>query len=451
MFENVNEGVSTFLNAGGMYVAPLEYQGYREEILASKTSAWLGTPLNESPVFDVTGPDAARFLTSVCVNNFLKMKVGSIRHAVMCNDKGQMLTDGVVMKIADDHFRTYWLMPIIDFHLSRTDMDVAGHDISGTEFFIQIAGPASLEILERAAGSDMHDLKFANHRLVDFSGVDVRVLRLGMAGSLAYELHGPMDQLDKVYKSIWDVAAPLGASKLGRMAYLLNHTEAGFANIFIHFPMPWFEEETLAAFCSKQPLALFFNYHRHLVGSMGEELEGRFKTPYDVGWGSLVRFDHDFPGRAALEQIAQDPPNTMVTLEWNADDVAEIVAAQYRGEDAILYDPIDDRPSDSYFANPRGFRYHADKVMVGGRVIGTSTGRIRSVYYNRMISLGFIEKEHAVEGNELTLIWGTPDSPQKEIRVKVARVPYMDLPNNKDFDVDSVPKLTTPKSFASPE
>jgi len=441
MLENVHQGVSTFLNAGGLYIAPLEYQGYREEILASKTSAWVGTPLNESPIYDVEGPDAARFLTSLCVNNFMKMKVGSIRHAIMCNDKGQMLTDGVVMKIAENHFRTYWLMPIVDFHMSTTDMDVKGTDLSGTEFFIQVAGPRSLEILEHASASDLHDIKFAAHRTVIFSGVEVRVLRLGMAGSLAYELHGPMGQLDAVFKSIWDVAEPLGASKLGRMAYLLNHTEGGFANIFIHFPMPWFEERNLAEYCLTQPMALFFNYNRQLVGSMGDELESRFKTPYDVGWGSLVRFDHDFPGRAALERIADNPPNTMVTLEWNADDVGEIVASQYRGRDAVAYEPIDDRPSDNYFVNPNGFHYHSDKVMFEGTTIGSSTGRIRSVYYKRMISLGFIQCEHAVEGKQLTLLWGKPGGPQKEVRVTVARTPYMDLANNKDIDVNTIPRL----------
>jgi len=442
MLENVNEGVSTFLNAGGLYVAPLEYQGYRDEILASKTSAWIGTPLNESPIYDVQGPDAARFLTSLCINNFMKMKVGSIRHAVMCNDKGQMLTDGVVMKIGEDHFRTYWLMPIIDFHVSRTDMVVSGANLSGTEFFVQIAGPKSLEILERASGSDMHDIKFAAHRVVDFAGVEVRVLRLGMAGSLAYELHGPMDQLDAVFKSLWDVGAPLGASKLGRMAYLLNHTEAGFANIFIHFPMPWFEEPELADYCMTQPMAMFFNYNRQLVGSMGDELEARFKTPYDVDWGSLVRFDHDFPGRAALERIADNPPNAMVTLEWNAEDVADIVASQYRGRDAVAYEPIDDRPSDNYFVNPNGFHYHADKVLLDGTPIGSSAGRIRSVYYKRMISLGFIQREHVVEGKQLTLLWGAPGGPQKEVRVTVARTPYMDLANNKDIDVNAIPRLS---------
>jgi glycine cleavage system aminomethyltransferase T len=441
MLKNVNEGVSTFLNVGGLYTAPLEYQGYRDEIVASKTSAWIGTPLNESPIYDVKGPDAAQFLTSLCVNNFMKMKVGSIRHAIMCNDDGYILTDGVVMKIADDHYRTYWLMPVIDFHVSRTKMDVTGVDLSGTEFFIQIAGPRSLEILERASGIDMHDIKFAAHKVVDFAGVEVRVLRLGMAGSLAYELHGPMDQLDAVFKSLWDVGEPLGASKLGRMAYVMNHTEAGYANIFIHFPMPWFEEPTLADYCMTQPLALFFNYNRDLVGSMGDELEMRFKTPYDVDWGSLVRFDHDFPGRAALERIADNPPNRLVTLEWNADDVGDIVASQYRGRDAIAYDPIDDRPSDSYFTNPNGFHYHADKVLFEGSLIGSSTGRIRSIYYKRMISLGYIQSEHAVEGKQLTLLWGKPGGPQKEVRVTVARTPYLDLANNRDIDVNAIQRV----------
>jgi glycine cleavage system aminomethyltransferase T len=319
---------------------------------------------------------------------------------------------------------------------------VTGADLSGTEFFIQIAGPRSLEILERTAGSDMHDIKFAAHRVVDFGGVDVRVLRLGMAGSLAYELHGPMDQLDAVFKAIWAVAEPLCASKLGRMAYLLNHTEGGFANIFIHFPMPWFEEPELAEYCMTQPMAMFFNYNRQLVGSMGDELEARFKTPFDVDWGSLVRFDHDFPGRAALERIADNPPNTMVTLEWNADDVADIVASQYRGRDAVALDPIDDRPSDNYFVNPNGFHYHADKVLFEGTEIGSSAGRIRSVYYKRMISLGFIRSEHAVEGKQVILLWGKPGGPQKEVRVTVARTPYMDLANNKDIDVSAIPRLT---------
>lgn len=439
MFEKINEGVFTLFNAGG-FMAPYEYSGYKEEILASKFTAYLGTALNESPVFDVKGPEAAKFLSSVCVNDFTKMKEGTIRHAIMCNEKGQIMTDGVVMMIGENHFRTYWLMPVIDYLASISDMDIEGVDLTGKEFFFQIAGPKSLEILENAAKCDLHDIKFAKHRVVKIAGVDCRILRLGMAGTLAYEFHGDMMECDKVYEAVWTVAEKYGAKKLGRIAYCMNHTEGGFPNINMHYPLPWFEDEGLAAYLAEHPMEGFYNWNRQLIGSVGNDLEIRFKTPYDVDWGFLVNFNHEFTGKAALQEIAKNPKTQLVTLEWNPDDLGEVFASQFRGREVEPYDSMDDRPMDMYYKDcARGFVYHADKVMDGDKMIGISTGRLNSVYYRRMISLGFIDKEYAVEGKEYTVIWGTPGRPQLPIRVKVVRTPYMDLENNKEIDVETIP------------
>ena len=41
----------------------------------------------------------------------------------------------------------------------------------------------------------------------------------------------------------------------------------------------------------------------------------------DYGYGHIVKFDHDFVGRAALEKMADGPHRRKVTLVWNADDV----------------------------------------------------------------------------------------------------------------------------------
>lgn len=65
----IDQGIFTLFSVGGLYTAPYEYAGYKDEILASKSSAWVGTALNESLVFDVKGPDAAKFLTSICIND----------------------------------------------------------------------------------------------------------------------------------------------------------------------------------------------------------------------------------------------------------------------------------------------------------------------------------------------------------------------------------------------
>ena len=70
-------------------------KGPKKDISGYRTSAWINTCLTTSPVYDVVGPDAVKFLNSICVNDFTKLTTKGMRHAILCNDKGQILTDGV--------------------------------------------------------------------------------------------------------------------------------------------------------------------------------------------------------------------------------------------------------------------------------------------------------------------------------------------------------------------
>lgn len=438
----VYEGAYSLMCLGPMRL-PLEFTGYKDEIMASKATAWIGTSLMLSPIYDVKGPDAKKFFNSICVNDFTNLGDKGLRHAVICNEKGQLMTDGVVIKIAEDTYRTYWLNPPIDYLLKKSGMNVEGKDISGTEYFIQIAGEKSLEILEKACECDLHDIKFATHRMTKIGDKDMRVVRLGMAGNLAYEVHGPIEDFDEVYQRIWEAGKSFGAKKLGYLAYCMNHTEGGFPNILIHYPMPWYESDPgLADYLKENPQLGWFNWNRRLYGSVGDDLQSRFVTPYDLGWGFLVKFNHDFIGREALEKIAKNPPRTVVTLEWNGDDVGAVYASQFQGKGVEPCESIDAEPVDMYYQDNlngepgEGCIYRADKVMADKQV-GISTGRVCSYYYNTMISLAFIDPKYAVEGKELTLIWGTPGTPQKKIRVKVARYPYNDLVRNENKDVST--------------
>src|SRR3546814_12520867 len=83
--------------------------------------------------------------------------------------------------------------------------------------------------------------------------------------------------------------------------------------------------------------------NRRLRGSVGNDLQSRFMTPYDVDWGFLVNFNHDFMGQAALEKIAQNPPRKIVTLEWNAEDVGSAYYSQFDGEAVAPKDCIHER------------------------------------------------------------------------------------------------------------
>lgn len=437
----IEDSTLLFQMAPGILI-PYEYQGVRPEISAYQTSAWIGTSLMISPIYDVYGPDVIKFFNSICTNNFPKLGMTGLRHAVICNEKGQILTDGVAIKVAEDRIRTYWLNPPLAYLAETSGMDIQVEDMTGKEYFIQIDGEKSLEILEDAFQADLHDIRFAHHRNQDVDGRTVNVIRLGMSGNLAYEIHGEMADFEYIYDKVWSSGKKFGAQKLGLHAYnLFNHTEAGFPNINLHYPLPWFESGTgLANYLYQHPETAYYNIKRTLTGSVGDNLETRFMTPYDVGWDFLVKFDHDFTGKESLQKLAENRTRTCVTLEWSADDVAAVFATRLRPGEKPCEDISE---QSSAFPHERhaedGYVYRADQVLAGNNVIGLTSGRIISYTYNAMISLAFIDPAYAQEGTELTILWGTPGTRQMKIRAKVARFPYnADFIRNGDKDVNEI-------------
>lgn len=406
----------------------------KEELLACRDAAWLGSFLNISPVYDVSGPDAAKLLNSVCVNrDFNLLKIGGSRHALMCNEKGQLLADGLIIRKDEQTFRTYWLAPVLAFYADTYGMDVKGQWVRD-EYFFQIDGPKSLQIMEKATQTDLHDMKFAQKRNVKIAGTDVTIIRLGMSGCLAYEFHGDIKNADLVFETVLKAGEEFGIKRLGYGTYCRNHTQGGYPNQFIHFWYPWFSSgEALSKYIKDCEYFMFPKFYP-FFGSAADDPQNAFVTPFDVGWDYLISFDHDFVGKEALQEIAKNPPRKCVTLEWNAADVGAVFASQFMGTDV---EPADDI---SRVGDGADEPFVMSKVLLEGKMIGMTSGRTRDYYHRRMISLAFIEKEYAVEGKELKVLWGTNGTHQMEIRATVAPFPYYNEEyRNETFDVEKIP------------
>lgn len=437
--------VTEFAMVGPMLGA-MQFTGWRHEATAWKEAAYLGASLSMAPVYRVKGPDAVRFLSDHFVNNFETLKTGGIRHGIMCDAQGRIIADGVVMKVDDDEFVGYWLNPVMEYKLSRGDYDAVGEDLSGQVFLYQVGGPRSLEIIERATGEDLHDLPFARHRTANIGGHPVRILRLGMAGTLSYEIHGSSAGAHEVYRLLAEAGEQYGLVKLGRRAYMLNHTEDGFPQAYYHYPYPWYEDPEFAAWLDERPGAGFFAFNPRLLGSVGADAEIRYMTPFDTGWAGRIHWDHEFVGREALAAVPEESKRRVVTLEWNSKDVVDVYASQFH--DGPSYDQMD-HPNDMAWdsgvvddrtGQMRTFGFHADWVLAGGGKVGIASGRAISLSYNRMISLAFLDPAFAEEGAEVTVLWGAPGGLQKQIRARVARFPYLDAPSNQFFDTASIPR-----------
>jgi glycine cleavage system aminomethyltransferase T len=154
---------------------------------------------------------------------------------------------------------------------------------------------------------------------------------------------------------------------------------------------------------------------------MGPDLRLRYRNPVELGWASVIKFDHDFVGRAALEKEVAHPRRKMVTLVWNPEDILDVHASQFQTGEPYL--PMD-APSQIYFTEGDSRRYWGDQVLKDGKLAGISSGRAYSCYYRQMISLCSIEVEQGNLGNEVIVLWGNPGTRQKEIRATVSRFPY---------------------------
>lgn len=102
--------------------------------------------------------------------------------------------------------------------------DMETIDLTGKKFLFQIAGPRSLELLEKVTKKDLHDIKFMTFRNISINGKTVRIARMGMAGTLAYELHGDTEVAYELYDLIYRSGEEFGIRRLGWHTYMMEQT-----------------------------------------------------------------------------------------------------------------------------------------------------------------------------------------------------------------------------------
>jgi vanillate/3-O-methylgallate O-demethylase len=129
-------------------------------------------------------------------------------------------------------------------------------------------------------------------------------------------------------------------------------------------------------------------------------IEDYYLTPYDLGYGPFVKFDHDFVGRAALETIAASPKRKKVTLVWHGDDVSKAFGSMFSGDPGSDPTKYIDLPLANYATLPY------DKVVRNGKIVGISTYTGYTYNERAMVSLAMVDVALSEPGTEVTVVWG---------------------------------------------
>jgi vanillate/3-O-methylgallate O-demethylase len=408
-----------------------EYTNWIDESMSWKTTCYVG---DWSWLADLRleGRDALRVLSDLSVNTFAKFAVGQAKHVIQCNGDGKIIAQGVCLRTGENEFHLQWTPALwTDYKLRTGGYDATAEYVDTTNF--QVSGPNALFVLEKLCRSNaLRDVRFMHSTTIPIAGHDVIALRQGMAGEIGFELQADGKYYREILDAILEAGREFGIRRMGGRVGMTNHLEAFYPTTGFEY-MPaifsedmqdlWDEIRGTGEHRDERRLAstvrgiwAWLEPGLSIGGSFeSDDIRDWYRDPVELGWGNRVKFDHEFIGRQALEEIVAHPRRTSVTLVWNSDDVKDVYASLF--EEGDLYDQMD---------LPRNWqwRMRADSVMKDGKLVGIATSRGYSVYFRQMLSLCVIDVEHATPGTRVTVIWGSPGGRQKEIRAAVAPVPY---------------------------
>lgn len=423
----------------GPYVypaVPSEFSNWRDEQVAWRETSALFDQSHHMLDLQIEGPGTIELLSNVGVNTFENFAVNKAKQLVVCNPDGYVIGDAILFHL-DDHTARLVGRPSahnwVQYHAETGGYDVqvsrdertAVNPTGGRELFrFQVQGPTAMQVLERANGGPLPEIKFFNMGELTIGGRKVRALHHGMSGVPGLELWGPWAEREDVRGAIVEAGRDFGLRQVGSRVYATNTLESGW----IPCPLPAvFTGEELRAYREWLP-ADGYEGTGSLGGSfVSDDIEDYYLTPHDLGYWPFVKFDHDFVGREALLEMADRPRRKKVTLAWNGEDVAHAMGSLFEKGDPAKYIDI---PLSNYSTWPY------DKVLRDGEPVGVSTFSGYSYNERSYLSLSMVDVDVEI-GAELTLVWGEEDGGsskpvverhrQVEIRAIVSPCPYSEV------------------------
>ena len=253
----------------GGWAMPVQYSSILEEHKAVRTGVGLFDVSHMGEV-EFVGPGALAAVERLVTNDVRKLVDGQARYTAVCYPDGGIVDDCIVYRERQDRI-------VIVINAANTAKDIAWfkqhtdgradctlRDLSDETALIAVQGPHAVALVDRLA----HESGFSAGKSFHFKagsivGVPVWAARTGYTGEDGFEIFCPPDGATRIWDALLEAGGDFGVHPAGLGARDTLRLEA----------------------C----LSLY-----------GNDID-QTTTPYEAGLGWVVKLDHDFIGRAALE------------------------------------------------------------------------------------------------------------------------------------------------------
>jgi sarcosine oxidase subunit alpha len=211
----------------------------REVLQARKSVALFdGSTLGK---IEVIGPQAAEFLDFMFYNTVSTLKPGKCRYCFILTETGIVYDDGVLVRLADDHFvvscssshvaGVYSMLE--DWRQDRFDRTkVYIHNATANYATLTVTGPRSRDLLSEIdfGGAVLDDETLPHMALVhgSYHGDPIRITRVSFTGDRSYEITIRADRAEALWAELKQKGQAFEAVLMGSEALLLMRAEKGY-------------------------------------------------------------------------------------------------------------------------------------------------------------------------------------------------------------------------------
>jgi sarcosine oxidase, subunit alpha len=186
---------------------------------------------------EVRGPDAAAFIERMYTWAYEKQQIGRARYALMTDQTGVVIDDGVAARLHERHFYVTATTGAVDqvyrqmtWFNSQWKMDVDVANVTAAYAGINLAGPHARTVIEKLE-SDIDfsaaAFPYMAARVGKLAGIPVRILRVGFVGELGYEIHVPSGLGEALWDRLMEAGQPFGMLPFGVEAQRILRLEKG--------------------------------------------------------------------------------------------------------------------------------------------------------------------------------------------------------------------------------
>ena len=322
----------------GGWAMPVQYTSVIDEHNTTRAQATLFDICHMGEI-EVKGPQALNLLQVALTRDISGQKTGQVKLSALLNDKGGIIDDLTVYKMAEDFYMlvTNSTTRESDFKrissiLDNKKFNCKLSDISDKTGKLDLQGPRAEAILQSLTDADLKSIHFYSFVESKVAGIPALISRSGYTGEDGFEIYAAAGKIGVIWDKLMAAGTANGLKPAGLGARDTLRLEAG----------------------------MMLN---------GQDITEDI-SPLEVPYSWLVDWNKDFAGKAALAKIRD-----------------------YGIQKKLV----------GLVMTGRGIARHGYKVMSGSREIGEVTSGTFSPTLNKAIGLAFVDIEFAAPDTKISI------------------------------------------------